>query len=64
MYNDHIKADHQIFYLIKWNRQKHLMLECLLPNPMNHHHKGKVSKEGNLFLVNLENSSGEVTFYL
>ena len=42
VYNNPIKVDHQIFYSIKINQQKkHLILECLLPNPMNHHHKGE-----------------------
>ena len=42
LYNNTRKVDHQIFYLTKWNQKKHLILECLLTNPMNHHHKGEV----------------------
>ena len=40
--NNPLKLCNQIFYLIKWNQQKHLILECLLPNPINHQHKEKV----------------------
>ena len=42
VHNNPIKVDHQIFYLIKWNQRKHLIVESLLPNLMNHHYKGEV----------------------
>ena len=33
--------DHQNIHIIKSNQQKHLILECLLQDPMNNHLKGK-----------------------
>ena len=42
IYNNPIKVDHQIIYMINLNQQKHLLLKCLLPNPMNYYYEGEV----------------------